>query len=179
MTSDAVESRSQTYRRRKKSGGYVQGDPSTLASEVLRKHAAELTCPWCDEGPFRNLGTHVFLAHGVSARELKLAARIPLDLPLIAPDVSVKLSDSWLRHEDQNLQLLRSVSERGVEAALKVSTPLRQSRRLVGLCPSCTRQMSAALADCRDSEHMDRRRVRAATSRLRMQTLRLSIQEPD
>ena len=128
--------RAQRYyeRRSGKSAQFAQGDLDTVSPEELRRCIAELTCPWCVNGPFQNLGTHTYMAHGVTARAMKEAAIVPVVTPLVDGRTSEKLSDHWFRHEDRlREQLLvggQSEAQRqGLLRAMENPTPLAARTR--------------------------------------------------
>lgn len=117
-------------------------DPTTVPPLVLRQHIAELTCPWCDLGPFFNLGGHTIRAHGVSARDLKVAAMVPTRLPLVAASTAARLRDRYFEDPQHEVRLL-SNQPLGVEASKATPpTPLKKVVRAV-----TTARVASLLAD--------------------------------
>lgn len=65
-----------------------------------------LECKICGRF-FKHLGVHVWLKHGITAREYKQSLGLDVGLPLITTDVSIKLSQSAYRNGmDKKLKTL-------------------------------------------------------------------------
>jgi len=86
--------RQRLYRQRRsgKMPALVPGDLTKIDPPVVAAHLLALTCPFCLGGPFKNLGTHMFAGHGVSAFQAKDYAKVRRSRGgLIDEDVKAKL----------------------------------------------------------------------------------------
>lgn len=83
------------YQRRKarRDNPAMIEDVTKLDRNLLRRHLEQLICPWCNGAPFNNLGAHTVKSHGVSARDLKAHAMVPLDTPLVSTETADRLRE--------------------------------------------------------------------------------------
>jgi len=86
------------YRNRQKAGRVGEIVPvESITRHQARDAVRTGTCPWCKE-TFRLLGVHTARAHGVTAKELKMWAVVPVSTPLCDP----QLSDRWREAAEQS-----------------------------------------------------------------------------
>lgn len=77
------------------------GRLSPISQEATRRAIDAQTCPWCGTGPFKNIGLHTNIAHGVSASELRKLAGYSANTSICAPELSEKSRKSLESREDR------------------------------------------------------------------------------
>lgn len=61
--------------------------------DAMRRFIQSQTCPWCGEGPYKNLARHTNGAHGVAADELREMAGLIKKTPTCSPELSAGLAE--------------------------------------------------------------------------------------
>lgn len=74
-------------------GSGIDGRVAPPSQKALRAFIATQTCPWCGDGPYRNLAGHTHRSHGVSAAEFKELAGLGKYAPLCSPEYSTICAD--------------------------------------------------------------------------------------
>lgn len=88
---------------------------SAPSQDAIRRCIAAGECPWCADGPYRNLGLHTNLAHGVSAAELRTLAGYSTSVSICSPELSEKARQRLEAREDRE-----EISRKGAAAAAAV-----------------------------------------------------------
>lgn len=63
-------------------------NPIAPSQEATRRALASFMCPFCGAGPWKNLGSHINPAHGLSADEVKEMAGWTMNTTLMVPELT-------------------------------------------------------------------------------------------
>lgn len=72
-------------------------------------------CPFCGNGPWKSVASHTYLAHAVTAKELRAMAGLSSNDKLTDPDYSRERSDSSKRMASENPSVLARAAQVAAE----------------------------------------------------------------